>query len=148
MFGYYINDHEINLPLDEDGYYNTGDIGYIQNNELFLTGRSRDIIKKGGLIIYLREIELMVEKQSYIKQAVAVKKEHSFYGESYDLYCSIEDTNVDVKKILKKLSNWYEINLMKYKWPDGTHICREFPLTSSGKIQKHLISSSHIINND
>lgn len=59
--GYLSEDGTVNLSLDEEGYFNTKDLGYLNENEiLVLSGRNRDIIKKGGLFVSLSEIENVV----------------------------------------------------------------------------------------
>jgi fatty-acyl-CoA synthase len=54
--GYY-NRPDINKDLFVDGYLRTGDLGYFSNNELFITGRKKDVIIINGLNINAEEIE-------------------------------------------------------------------------------------------
>lgn len=54
--GYYRNP-EKTAELFDDGWLNTGDVGYIDSGEVFITGRSKDIIVRAGRNLYPEEIE-------------------------------------------------------------------------------------------
>lgn len=135
-------DVEGNIVRNEvDGFFPTGDLGYLNNNEqVIISGRCKDIIKKGGQLISLREIEVAVIKHPMVENAAAVPVPHSFYGESYKLFIKLspiagENTFNEVKNFL------YE-NVAKYKWPDKVEHVTEFPQTGSGKIRKFLLKGS------
>ncbi|ODV12881.1 MAG: hypothetical protein ABT20_03230 [Rubrivivax sp. SCN 70-15] len=56
----YRDNASANARLFEDGWLNTGDLGYIADGELFLTGREKDIIIRGGFNIHPQELETAV----------------------------------------------------------------------------------------
>lgn len=133
LFEGYLTEQGFESPkVDDLGFFATSDLGYInKNNNLVIQGRNRDIIKKGGYFISLREIELIAEDIDGIKEAACVKIAHDFYGESYNLYIiSNNNTSKEVlsQKILAKL--------IKYKWPEEIILKKAFPKTNSGKIKK------------
>lgn len=85
MLGYLGDNGELTTP-DDDGFFPTGDLGYLdEHGQLVLTGRNKDVIKKGGYFIALREIELLAQTNTQVVEAAAVATPHSFYGESYRL---------------------------------------------------------------
>ena len=55
--GYYHNTEATRGLISKDGWLNTGDLGYIADGNLFLTGRSKDVIIKGGRNLYPEETE-------------------------------------------------------------------------------------------
>ncbi len=55
--GYYRNPHATREIASDDGWLDTGDLGYVADGELFLTGRSKDLIIKGGSNLYPHEAE-------------------------------------------------------------------------------------------
>ncbi|MFB9276308.1 class I adenylate-forming enzyme family protein [Cohnella cellulosilytica] len=133
--GYLTGDGEVKMDLDEDGFFATGDIGYLnEDKQVVLSGRRQDVIKKGGLFVSLKEIEALVESLPYIHEAAAVRVEHEFYGESYNLFVIPVDPNEEVKA---KLSAWLHKNVVNYKWPANIYLSSEFPKTSSGKVMKN-----------
>lgn len=125
--------------LDRNGFWYSGDYGYLCNGNLVLSGRERDIIKKGGVLIVLREIEELAETCAGIAEAVAVKTTHDFYGESYDLYIRTLDLISDIEPFITRLNTMLCEKLIHYKWPEQIIHLQEFPRTNSGKIQKHLL---------
>ena len=80
--GYMGEDGIINKNLETDGYFNTGDVGYKKNGKLIIVGREKDIIKKGGFLVNLIEIELVTSKIKGVFEAAAVKVDDDFYGET------------------------------------------------------------------
>ena len=63
MLGYYENEEETNKAM-EDGWFHTGDYGYIDEDKfLYVTGRKKDIIVlKNGKNVYPQEIEFLINK--------------------------------------------------------------------------------------
>ncbi len=136
--GYLQTDGSIVNPCDADGFLPTGDLGYMnEHNTLFINGRLRDIIKKGGYFVPLREIEILAQQYKSINEAVAVKTKHDFYGESYVLF--IKSNNQKEENIKDEFSSWLHKNLVQYKWPEKVIFVDDFPRTSSGKIRKHML---------
>jgi fatty-acyl-CoA synthase len=56
LTGYY-NRPDLNKKAFQDGWYLTGDMGYIANNEIYITGRKKDLIIVGGKNIYPQDLE-------------------------------------------------------------------------------------------
>lgn len=139
MLGYLDHHGHVQLPVDENGYFPTGDYGLLLDGQLVITGRRRDIIKKGGILIALREIELLSEGFDSVVEAVAVRVDHSFYGESFILFVKAVHDLESEKNFLGIFSKWLHLQLSQNKWPDRILLVDDFPRTSSGKVQKHLL---------
>ena len=78
MLGYYKDEEATNEVL-KDGYFYTGDLGYIdEKNNLFITGRKKDIIVlKSGKKIFPEEIEYLLNQNPAIKESLV----YSFVNE-------------------------------------------------------------------
>ena len=59
---------EANQALFDGGWLNTGDLGYLAAGELFLTGREKDIIIRGGHNLYPQELEEAVSRLPGVRQ--------------------------------------------------------------------------------
>lgn len=140
MLGYLDAQGHLDLPLDDEGFFRSGDYGHIADGQIVLTGRRRDIIKKGGILVALREIELVAESSGDILEAAAVRIDHPFYGESYVLYIRAKQPIEDTTHFVAKFSAWLHNQIVRHKWPEHIVFRDEFPRTASGKIQKHLLS--------
>lgn len=76
MMGYYEDEEETKKAIDSDGYFHSGDIGYIDNDGfIFLTGRSKNVIvTQNGKNIYPEEIEMYLDKVDEIKESMVYGK--------------------------------------------------------------------------
>ena len=76
MLGYYEMEEETKKVIDEDGYFHSGDIGYLdEEGFVYLTGRSKNVIvTQNGKNIYPEEIEMKLEKIDEIKEVMIYGK--------------------------------------------------------------------------
>ena len=138
--GYLSLGGKIELPLTGDGWFKTGDLGLFRQNTLILKGRSKDIVKKGGYLILLRDLESVAEAHPAVAEAAAIGIEHSFYGESAALCLQLLKGEVSSASVLLEVKALLEKKLSKFKWPTEIHIVSSFPKTESGKIQKRKMA--------
>lgn len=77
--GYYKREAINATAFDSEGYFHTGDAGYLKNGELFLTDRIKDMFKtSNGKYIAPQMVEAMLLVDKYIDQVVVVADEHKF----------------------------------------------------------------------
>ena len=134
--GYLSENGALELETDDEGYFNSKDLGYFNDDHvLVLCGRSRDIIKKGGLFVSLTEVENAVMKIDSVEEAAGLAVAHDFYGEDYVL-CVKFKNGADECEETKKLRMWMIESFVPYKRAEKI-ICRtDFPRTASGKLKK------------
>ena len=77
MLGYYEDEEATKKAMTEDGYFRSGDIGYIDEDKfVFITGRSKNVIvTQNGKNIYPEEIETLLGKVAEIKEVMVYGKE-------------------------------------------------------------------------
>lgn len=70
MPGYYKNDEANSLVFDEDNWFNSGDLGYLDNeNDLHITGRLKNVIVlDSGKNVYAEEVEAVYQRTELIKE--------------------------------------------------------------------------------
>jgi acyl-CoA synthetase (AMP-forming)/AMP-acid ligase II len=136
FLGYLGCDGAIAQPGDDDGWFATGDVGRLTpEGTLVYQGRTRDIIKKGGYLIALREIELLAEQLEAVEEASAVPVAHDFFGEDYVLALRLAP-DAAAEATLPRVRGWLREELARYKWPDDVVVRSDFPRTASGKVRK------------
>ena len=86
MKGYVTSDGFKKLTTDKNGFFDTGDIGEYIDGILFIKGRSKDIVKKGGEILSLNFIENMAMKNDNVLECAAVGKQDTLMGETIILF--------------------------------------------------------------
>lgn len=136
--GYLASDGSISSGCDEQGFFATGDTGYLDDKGcLVLTGRCKEIIKRGGYYVSLREAERIAMSHELVFDAAAKPEPHPFYGEAYRLYVQLRenartDSAAEIKEhVLSRLA--------RSKWPEDIQVVESFPRTQSGKIRKFLL---------
>ena len=72
MSGYYRDQLSTGHGVDADGWLDTGDLGYLSNGELFVTGRQKDVLIIRGRNIWPQDIEYLVESRPEIRPGDAI----------------------------------------------------------------------------
>ncbi|KUG26568.1 long-chain-fatty-acid--coa ligase [hydrocarbon metagenome] len=127
--GYYKNE-SLTKEKIENGWYKTGDIGYIDDDGfLFVMGRKDNIIISGGEKIDPKEIEFVIKKLSYTKEVVVFGVPDEKWGQKI---CAavLSSTKLDVSEIQDKLK---EI-LPSYKIPKMINQIEKIPVDEMGKV--------------
>lgn len=135
---------KVPLGLTEDRFFKTGDLGHLEGDgTLALRGRIRDIVKKGGYLVSLREMECVAMGFPGIAEAVAVGVPHDFYGEDAVLFVRLKADALSggrpARSLLMDLRSWMASELPRFKWPSRVIVTEEFPRTLSGKVKKQIL---------
>jgi long-chain acyl-CoA synthetase len=74
MRGYYNNAEETAKVIDEEGFYHTGDVGYVdEDGHFFITDRKKDLFKlSNGKYVAPQQVESLLKQSPLVSQAVAV----------------------------------------------------------------------------
>ncbi len=128
--------------IHADGWLHTGDLGVMREDDcLRITGRSRDVIIRGGENIYPREVEEFLYTHPKVSEAQVVGIPHARLGEAVcawvRLQPGVEATEEEIKAFCKDQIAYYKI-------PEHIRFVTEFPATLSGKIQKYKIREFEI----
>lgn len=127
MLGYYENEEETNKVL-KDGWFYTGDLGYIDNEGfLFITGRQKNVIVlKNGKNIYPEEIETLINNLPYVEESMVYGKEKDddliasvkiVYNKDYMNSHYPEKSEEEIKNII-----WEDIKKINKTMPNYKHI--------------------------
>ncbi|HKT53652.1 MAG TPA: AMP-binding protein [Caulobacteraceae bacterium] len=81
--GYWRNPEKTRDAFTEDGFFITGDIGRLdEDGRLWLSGRSGDLIISGGLNVYPKEIELVLDELDGVVESAVIGCPHPDFGEA------------------------------------------------------------------
>lgn len=134
MKGYY-DDPELTAESVEDGWYNTGDMGYFDEDRyLWHAGRFKRFVKVGGEMVSLVKVENTLEK--YLPTGVSccvVEVSDEKKGAAIIATVTIE---VNKAEILKKMGT----ELPNIALPKQFIIIRELPMMSTGKIDFRTVT--------
>ena len=128
----YYNDAEATAAAYKDGWFYPGDMGRRDGDGLlYLAGRAKDIIIRGGVNIYPAEIEQVLLSHPAITEAVAIARPDRDLGEDIAVF-AVTNGTVEESKILKHCRNY----LAPYKVPKEIFFVDDMPKTALGKIMK------------
>ena len=119
--GYYRKAEVTELSIDQDGWFHTGDSGYIKDGELFLTDRIKDLFKtSNGKYISPQLIESKLCVDKYIDQIVVVAEQRKFVSAlvipQYDLLKELaQDYGVECHSNEELCANPRVVKFMMYR---------------------------------
>ena len=131
---YYKNPQETTKALTADGWLHTGDLGYMdQDGFVFVTGRLKELIIKGGENIAPREIDEALLKHPALLEAAAVGIPDENYGQEI-MACVVLKPEQECTE--EQLREYCQYTLGNYKTPKYFHFVEELPKGPSGKVQR------------
>jgi len=71
MSGYFDNQNATRDTLSDDGWLNTGDLAYIADNHIFITGRAKDLLVINGRWVWPQDLESIAEQQPEVRMGDA-----------------------------------------------------------------------------
>ena len=134
MKGYYKLPDETAKAIDKDGWFHTGDVGYIREDGcMTLTSRIKDIIIRGGENIYPAEIENIAIDHEAVEDVYVVGVPDHNKGEEIMAFIKIKAgktlTEEEIKAFCKP-------RMATHKVPKYVVFTEEFPQSSTGKVLK------------
>jgi fatty-acyl-CoA synthase len=134
MKGYYRQPGETSHSFDEDGYFQTGDLGMLdEEGYLHIVGRRKELIIRGGFNVYPREVEDRLHAHPAVMDVAVVGLPHEVLGE---VVCACV---VPVEGAIitgEEIKEWCRGALADFKVPDLVRFFDSFPLTGSGKVRR------------
>ncbi len=131
----YITKKGYEPPKSFDGYYDTGDIGDYKNDLLYIKGRKRDIIKKGGELIFLSLIENTALQSGMILESAAIGKKDLIAGEEPYLITVFKKDLLE-SDCIDNLNKFLQKKLRPIEVPKKIIKISKLPRTKSGKVIK------------
>ena len=148
MLGYYKNEEATRDAFTEDGWFRTGDVGYMdEEGFLYITGRLKSVIVlDNGKNVFPEEIEEYLEGIEQIAECVVVgRKDADGVTKLYVLIYPAADFSAE--RSYEEMQKFFEeeISKINHKLPTFKQISfvelrdKEFEKTSSRKIRRHLV---------
>lgn len=130
----YDRNPEANAAAFTDGWFRTGDQGYLDSDGyLYLTGRLKELINRGGEKISPREIDEVLLTHSAVAQAVAFAFPHPKLGEEVAAAVVLTEGSELAERDLR---GFVSERLAEFKTPKKILILEEIPKGPTGKIQR------------
>ena len=143
--GYYLNEEANATALTGDGWLNTGDLGFLHNNELVVTGRTKDIIFANGQNYFPHDLESIAIQNEQLELGKVVVYGVSHPEQQKDelvvfiLYRGDLDDFTALAGDVAKL-----INTQTGLQVDTVVPVKRIPKTTSGKVQRRLLADAYL----
>ena len=135
----YLNDPDENARVFmPDGFFRTGDLGYVDTNGyLFITGRIREFINKGGEKISPVELDNIATQHPAVAEAATFSVPDDLYGQDVGLAVTLKEGD---RLERSKFKRWMRDRVSAHKVPAKIFVMQEIPKTATGKTQRQLLS--------
>ncbi|HEY5171896.1 MAG TPA: class I adenylate-forming enzyme family protein [Acidimicrobiia bacterium] len=134
----YWNRPDANAAAFTDGWFHTGDIGYLDaDGFLYLVDRAKDMIIRGGENVYCVEIENALFDHPDVVDAAVVGVAHRTLGEEVKAVVQLRSGSATTAEDLR---NWCRERLANFKVPEYVELRDEpLPRNPAGKVLKNLL---------
>lgn len=149
MQGYY-NNPEATQAVFHDEWVDTGDLAYLADDELYITGRRKDLIIKAGRNLYPAEIEELVGSVTGIRQGCVAAFGITDAKRATEQLVIVAETKEKNKQALEKIRDAIneQVSTVLDIVPDHIELVapRTVPKTSSGKLQRAACKQLYLDN--
>jgi acyl-CoA synthetase (AMP-forming)/AMP-acid ligase II len=134
----YENNPEANATSFTDGWFRTGDQGFLdEDGYLTLVGRLKELINRGGEKISPREIDEVLLAHPAVAEAVCFGTPHATWGEEVAAAVVLNGQASE-----PELLAYCKERLADFKRPKQIHITEAIPRTATGKIQRRVVAQA------
>lgn len=139
MQGYH-NQPEATAAVVKNGWFHTGDLGYKdEDGYIFIVGREKEMIIRGGQNIYPREIEEVLLRMSDVVDAAVIGVPDQLMGERVKAFVVVlpaAKSSITSDAVKEHCAQF----LAEYKVPRLVEFIDALPRNSTGKVLKRLLS--------
>jgi fatty-acyl-CoA synthase len=137
MQGYYRMPEETAQAIDEEGWFHTGDLATIRNDEgVRFIGRYRDMLKVGGENVDPVEVEAFLLGHPAVNRVQVIGVPDRRLSE---VACACVVPENGARLTLEEVDAYCRGRLASFKIPRYLLVLEGYPMTSSGKVQKYLL---------
>jgi acyl-CoA synthetase (AMP-forming)/AMP-acid ligase II len=132
MKGYYRAPEETAAAIDAEGWYNTRDLARVEDGNLFIVGRTRDLIVHRGFNVYPAEVEGVMKAHPAVVHCAVIGRSMDGDEQVIAFVQLLPNSPVSATDLAEYASR----HLAAYKRPAEIILLAEMPLTPTGKILK------------
>ncbi|ERJ37731.1 MULTISPECIES: AMP-binding protein [Burkholderia] len=142
MNGYLKQPEETEKAIDAQGWMHTGDLGRVDaHGYLYFSSRLKDMLKIGGENVSAQEVEAVLLSHPRIAQAAVIGAPDERLSE---VVMAIVEPRHNEQVTEKEVIAWCAQHMANFRVPRHVRITTTWPLTDSGKIQKHKLREQYL----
>lgn len=139
MKGYYRAPAETAAAIDSEGWFNTRDLARIENGNLFVIGRTKELIIRFGFNVYPVEVENVLNAHPAVVRSAVVGR-HSAGAQGDEEVVAFVQCAENAQVSAAELSAYAASHLAPYKVPSHFVLVSEMPVTQTGKVMKDKLA--------
>ena len=132
MKGYYRSPEETAAAVDAEGWFNTRDLARLEDGNLFIVGRTKDLIVHRGFNVYPAEVEAVLNAHPAIAQSAVLGRSVDGDEDVIAFVQPLPQSSLTVPEVAEHAAR----HLALYKQPSQIFIVPAMPVTPTGKIVK------------
>jgi len=141
MKGYLDNQQETSCAFWEDGWFRSGDVGFLdEDGYLFIVDRIKDMIITGGENVYAREVEEVLYTRQEIEGCAVVGIPNKEWGEQVTAFITPKPGQ---RIVSEELKTFLKSRLSPFKVPKEYIVVSELPKSPTGKILKRELKKEY-----
>jgi acyl-CoA synthetase (AMP-forming)/AMP-acid ligase II len=130
----YLDRDDLTAKVVSQGWFLTGDIGVVDDRGwLYLRGREREEINKGGMKVYPADIDAVIERFRATTDVCAFAYPEALLGEDVGVAVVLNDA---ADSTLVDLFDWTNRHLARHQLPQRWYVLPEIPRSSRGKVNR------------
>ena len=139
--GYWNLPQKTKEDFSADKFFNTGDKGFLdEDGYLSIVGRSKDMIISGGLNVYPKEIESLIDDLEGVGESAVIGLKDDDLGEKVvAIVVRKEISEINEEVLISALKN----NIAGFKVPKKIFFVEELPRNAMGKVQKNVLRDNY-----
>jgi len=132
MKGYYRAAEETATAVNDEGWFNTRDLARLEDGNLFIVGRTKDLIVRRGFNVYPAEVEAVLNAHPAVAQSGVIGRSVEGDEEVVAFVQILPDSQLTIPDIAAYAAQ----HLAPYKRPSQILLVPSMPLTPTGKVVK------------
>jgi acyl-CoA synthetase (AMP-forming)/AMP-acid ligase II len=140
MKGYLGRPEETAACLDRDGWYHTGDVGYVDSEGyFFIVDRTKELIKYKGMQVAPAELEALLVTHPAVLDAAVVRKADEEAGEVPKAYVVLKPDEASRATTAEAIMGWVAGRVSPHKRIRHLEFIDQIPKSASGKILRRML---------
>jgi acyl-CoA synthetase (AMP-forming)/AMP-acid ligase II len=140
MKGYLNHPEETAACLDREGWYHTGDVGYVDaEGYFFIVDRTKELIKYKGLQVAPAELEALLVTHPAVLDAAVVRKADEEAGEVPKAYVVLKPDEASRATTAEAIMGWVAGRVAPHKRIRHLDFIDQIPKSASGKILRRML---------
>jgi acyl-CoA synthetase (AMP-forming)/AMP-acid ligase II len=134
MKGYYRAPEETAAAINAEGWFNTRDLARMEDGNLFIVGRTKELIVRFGFNVYPAEVEAVLNAYPEVVRAAVIGR--SVEGEGGEEVIAFVQLSPGSSVTTAAIAEHAARHLAPYKHPSRIFLVPSMPLTATGKVIK------------